>query len=679
MERSRPNTIGIRPRTHTREVPSSLHRRMSREDTHLGSVPAITSSRHKTDLEGKKSPSVCLGAKEEYFTELVRILDKFELISGAKVNLAKSLVMPLGRTTIPNWANDIGCEVIQGERLFKYLGVISGVQVPVGAVVDEAVRKIQRRIFQWESAYLPWPARVVLLKHVLSQIPTYTMLAIGCSKVEAQKLEKICRLFFWGATSAGKPRKALIAWKRLCRPKLLGGLGFLAFETRAKALQMRFVSAILDNQDTEWVAMAQRMIQVQLMTGPNKIERRQWEAGTALLLLKSWRFPDAPTLDNLCKVWFAVKKKLHLVDPDQLPAKLPIPSLKMLWNVMGLPDSSDFIRIQQGARRAQLKSLQDLRTVEDKLDLSRITGWDGFQTPASEVHQWLQNIQVGDISLTTMGGWSWVNGNAVTSGWKQPASEWTRLLSTKTLRFHKLSRWWGLQPGTNGWDSRWKQLWSGPALNRHKLWIWKILNLGFCTLSKVEQWGVSDGICQWCHQDRETVEHLFWSCRRIQGRVQWIREVLAEQGIVPRTMLEAIDGTLQNHSKQPGALLLLGEHFNVCWSERNKFLFEQQVNYATPQQIITTTEFNCQAVWRKLRGDRADQVRTRDEELLAKAKSCWRETRDRQARVEAILRVAAGESTGAARSLADGTLDEDRRDLNSCSSESSSDSDSVTQ
>ncbi|KAL3675262.1 hypothetical protein R1sor_025210 [Riccia sorocarpa] len=472
---------------------------------------------------------LCLAAKEECFLELSRILDKFQVVSGAKVNLAKSRVMPMGKVEVPDWG------------------------------VDEAVLKINRRIHQWDSAYLPWPARVVLLKHILSPIPTYTLMSVGCSKLEGLKLERVVRQFFWGVTETGKFRKPLIAWKRLIRPKYQGGLGFLGFEERAQALQMRYVSAILDGKETEWVWVAKRILQIKLLIGPSKLERKHWDIGTALLLLNSWKVSETPTLDRICQSWFKQKKRLRLSNPEMLPEELPIVSLKLIWQMMGRPISEEFRRLERGAKAQGVRQLRELKMQDGSVDLQKLATLDpgGFQ----EIRVWLQTLQITDVPLSLVPGWEWI-----------------------------------------------------------------------------ERWGVADGSCPWCLEARETLEHMFWSCRRIQERVEWLKELLADLDDEPNSLLQAIDIALKLHNKQPGVLILLGEFCRQVWSERNKNVFEQ-IQLRVPSRVILQTAVdNCRAAWRNLRGEQADHTKQRDEEFLSKA----RELLDRPTRIRDILREAAG-------------------------------------
>ncbi|KAL3687293.1 hypothetical protein R1sor_013602 [Riccia sorocarpa] len=216
---------------------------------------------------------ICLCDQKENFDELMRILARYELASGVQISIRKSLVMPLGRGDVPDWVYQLGCEVVHMTQWFKYLGVRTGVAISRNANIDEAVRRLNCKLLQWENFYLPWTARLVLIKHVLGQIPSYILLTVGCDKKAASRLEQTCRRFLWGVNAEGKLKKALIAWDRLVQPKSQGGLGLLTFASRAQALQMRYLTVILDNKQSEWAMIFRRMVRIKLITGPSKLDR----------------------------------------------------------------------------------------------------------------------------------------------------------------------------------------------------------------------------------------------------------------------------------------------------------------------------------------------------------------------------------------------------------------------
>ncbi|KAL3685236.1 hypothetical protein R1sor_003258 [Riccia sorocarpa] len=384
---------------------------------------------------------VFLAAQEGNFEQLKGILSLYESASGAKVNLTKSIIMPVGTGVVPEWVHTEGCQVVGAGQTFKYLGILSGVAVTVGASVEEVVLRIQQRINQWESHYLPWTARAILIKHVLSLIPSYIMLTIGCNRIEATKLERVCREFLWGSTHEGKQRRSLIAWKHIVKPKNVGGLGVSKFEDRVRALHS--------------------------------------ECGS--------------------------EEDRHCLD-------------------------------------------------------------------------WLKSIKGVDIQLHRISGWEWEGGRQIGSTWKQSNGFWMSLGRKKRSVCHYLSDKWGFEPNAGVWGKRWQQLWHGRSLMKHKLWIWRILRRGLCSMSKAATWQVSDGLCPFGCDTVECLEHVLWGCSRLQARRQWIVEVLLGETEVLMSLGQALDKALNTHSCNLGILILLGEMFRVTWHERNRWVFDGKIH-----------------------------------------------------------------------------------------------------
>ncbi|KAL3675783.1 hypothetical protein R1sor_025731 [Riccia sorocarpa] len=159
----------------------------------------------RVHVTGGFTPDIQIACREN-FAELLSILVRYELVSRAKVNLSQSLIMPFGCSEAPAWVRLSGCDIVGAERTFKYLGVRMGVPLGGNDSIQEAIRRLNSRILQWENYYLPWTARLVLIKHVLSLIPTYIMLAVGCDKKDANRLEQYCRQFLWAVNTQGLPK-----------------------------------------------------------------------------------------------------------------------------------------------------------------------------------------------------------------------------------------------------------------------------------------------------------------------------------------------------------------------------------------------------------------------------------------------------------------------------------------
>ncbi|XP_020220498.1 uncharacterized protein LOC109803368 [Cajanus cajan] len=101
------------------------------------------------------------------------ILQNFELVSGLKVNFSKSNL--IGMNMPDQWleqgANLLNCR--RGAFPFKYLGLPVGDHPARGAMWQVIVEVVQRRLALWENKYISLAGRVILLKSVLSALPTY--------------------------------------------------------------------------------------------------------------------------------------------------------------------------------------------------------------------------------------------------------------------------------------------------------------------------------------------------------------------------------------------------------------------------------------------------------------------------------------------------------------------------
>ncbi|KAL3682458.1 hypothetical protein R1sor_000480 [Riccia sorocarpa] len=549
---------------------------------------------------------IFLAATENNFSELLNILKVYEMASGARVNLAKSLVMFVGMSAVPDWVYRVGCEVVNTGRTFRYLGVRSGVGVQIADCINEVALKITRKVGLWEHHYLSWAARAILIKHVLSQIPSYALLVIGCNEREAAKLERACREFLWGSNPEGKPKRALVAWKKVVRPKKQGGLGILSFVERAIALQIRYVTEILTGKQTEWIWIVLRWIRFQLITGPQVTERKLWSPADALILLDTMRIPEAPTVDRILQGWYKMKKFLWLdKHAGELPETLPIRSLKSIWKIMRLPGQEVWRSVEKDARRLKVVSLGEIRNSQGGVAVEKLLELcSGAQRGTSEyvqVYNWLGILEIVGKKLEEVEGWGWRYKGEVKTGWRQPNQWWTKIIWGTPVSCVALSYRWG-RPDDESWEKRWQLLWGGCALNRHKIWVWRILQLGLPTLSKAAKWHVSDGLCPFGCGVFENTEHLFWKCGRIQEHVEWVKKAVMGADAIHVTFIQAMDFALGAHKCQPEVLILLGEYCKIIWNERNKWLFEGKRLEVPVQQIILETRDQLKAAARSLQG-----------------------------------------------------------------------------
>jgi len=147
----------------------------------------------------------------------------FEAISGLKVNLAKSNLIPVGNVEQGERLADIlGCEVVSLPA--KYLGLPLGASYKSTRMWDGVIEKIEKRLASWKRLYLSKGGRVTLIKSTLSNLPTYYMSLFPIPGSVAARIEKLHRDFLWGGLGE-EVKFHLVNWAKVCTPISEGGLG----------------------------------------------------------------------------------------------------------------------------------------------------------------------------------------------------------------------------------------------------------------------------------------------------------------------------------------------------------------------------------------------------------------------------------------------------------------------
>ena len=142
-------------------------------------------------------------AKREQLTNLSWILAWFEVASGLRINLAKSVLIPVGEVAeLEELAAELGCRL--GALPTVYLGLPLGAHHKTSSSWDGVEERMRKRLTQWKRQYISKEGRITLIKRTLASIPIYLLSLIRIPKAVAKRIEKIQRDFLWGGKFGGE-------------------------------------------------------------------------------------------------------------------------------------------------------------------------------------------------------------------------------------------------------------------------------------------------------------------------------------------------------------------------------------------------------------------------------------------------------------------------------------------
>ena len=100
------------------------------------------------------------------------VLLLFEATCELKVNLAKSVLIPVGNVEQVDMLADIlGCGV--ATLPMKYLGLPLRASYKAKHIWDGVIEKLEHRLASWKIMYLSKGGRATLIKSTLANLPTY--------------------------------------------------------------------------------------------------------------------------------------------------------------------------------------------------------------------------------------------------------------------------------------------------------------------------------------------------------------------------------------------------------------------------------------------------------------------------------------------------------------------------
>ncbi|KAL3690642.1 hypothetical protein R1sor_004293 [Riccia sorocarpa] len=512
------------------------------------------SGKHVLEALFADDTGLLLEADEVNWRKATEIIHKFEIMSGARLNASKSLVIPVGFSEPPDWLIRTGCKLALEGEVWSYLGCPIGIDLTEEQVMQWILDRLTKRLNHWTNRML----------------------------------------------TEGAEKKAMVAWSKLCAAKGDGGLGLQGFDTQAKALKLKLVAKILNQADLDWVYLLRSIVQWKILD----TRSRHKEIGSTLeYILLTGRKLDlrsTPTAAKLLQGWWDVRKFLSLKPDAKLPDLLEVEvalRLTLEPNTYKETVLRAYLKMQ---RKASVERLKDL-SVEtlDRLDRLEIAGGDprasdDMEGPVSFFSWWLRLRGLGRIKpgglLADPDLWNWKKAGKSFQGWDLTSAQWKLLLAKETNLHDKLNSRWGLSWEPEKWQTFWNTLWRSDLFLRDKTWLWRVIHNGLCVGSRLMKMGVTDGLCPGCGAATESVQHCLLDCEVISWRwwrMIYLLNVVQPEHIRYNNLIVYLDSALQNSNLQLTMLLMAVSQTRIAWRNRCDRIFNRRRTTAPTYTAIS--------------------------------------------------------------------------------------------
>jgi hypothetical protein len=182
--------------------------------------------------------------------------------------------------------------------------------------------RIWKKINSWRGRALSKAGKDLMIKSVLQSIPSYIMSVYVMPDTIISDIEKMLNSFWWGDGSNKKGIRWL-AWDKLARPKVEGGLGFRNFHAFNKSMIAKQAWKFVSEPDklVSRVFKARyfprtSLFDAKIGANPSYAWRSIWNSRDVLINGCRWKIGDGRKIKVMTEPWIRGEESLWLQSPQ---------------------------------------------------------------------------------------------------------------------------------------------------------------------------------------------------------------------------------------------------------------------------------------------------------------------------------------------------------------------------
>ncbi|KAK2367272.1 putative mitochondrial protein [Trifolium repens] len=417
----------------------------------------------------------------------------------------------------------------------KYLGQPTQIGRSKAQVFNFIQDKLWKKLKGWKEKNLSFAGRGTLIKAVAQAIPTYLMSNFLIPKGLCDKLESMMCNFWWGS-NVDKRKIHWVNWKKTCKQKTLGGMGFRNLRAFNEALLAKQGWRIL----TEPGSLMAKTLKAKYFPKHQFLQAKKGNRPSY-----SWQSIQQASwiLKKGCYWLVGNGKNINIWEDRWISPKDGNTTWSTKPTTSNLEHVSDLIDHTSQQWNSQLISQNFIPIEADNILKLPLTN-----TSEDDLICW-QGTKDGHYT--------------VRSGYNAQM-EWAITTSAQAQPSNLLQ-------GAHIWNKLWKI--EAPPKQLHLLW--RILHNAIPTKINLLNRGIMcDSMCPMCYREPETTNHIFQQC-------EWARQVwfgcpltITTSNVQTQSFPDWLSYMLINSTKE--CMQTISTVIYSIWIARNKRIFQNK-------------------------------------------------------------------------------------------------------